>query len=137
MVLGAVCAGVPVVAAVAQGPLKPVAIAQHAMAAGAGIVALFLVVSLILRAARAHWSGRSVRSALRSVGVIWCAAFSALAAVGFLHHPRALIALFGVVMLVWFRQWREAVASRAHSRRTSPTTLPPSTRSITCPIEFP
>jgi hypothetical protein len=137
VVLGAVCAGVPVVAAVAQGPLEPVAIAQHAMAAGAGIVALFLVVSLVLRAARAHWSGRSVRSALRSVRAIWCAAFSALAAVGFLHHPRVLIALFGVVMLVWFRQWREAVASRAHSHRTSPTTSPPCTRSITCPIEFP
>lgn len=128
--IGRAFIGLPIVLALVQGPLQPVAIAQHAMAGAAALVAALMLVERRLRT-RTQANRRRVAEAARPAGTAgWVVAMLATAAAGILLDPSVLIVLaISAVFLVFCAmpagaEIGERIAiARRHASRAQAATL--------------
>jgi hypothetical protein len=128
--VGRAFVGLPIVLALVQGPLQPIAIAQHAMAGAAALIAALMLVEGRLRTRLRSNRRRAVEGTRPARTAEWVVVMLAIAAAGILLHPSMLILLaIGGVFLVFCAMpagaeigERIAIATR-HASRAQAATL--------------
>ncbi len=103
----ALLAFLPVFTAMAQGPLRPIALLQHGAATAAAILFLLLPVEVALWRIYHRWQTRALRPLLVATATGWGLAMPTVAIVGFAAKPHLLSVLgMGLVFLAFLGAWR-------------------------------